>query len=465
MARSPNAAANRCVNLFPEIVTEGGKEPAFLSRCPGLRLLATVGVGPIRGLRKFGEFGYVASGQQLFKISSTWNSAFVGTISGAGPVSLADNGIQLFAACNPDGFIYNAQTNVFQEITDPDFAGAVQVGYLDGYFVFNEPESQKFWVTSLLDGLAIDPLDFASAEGAPDLLHGLTIDHREAWLFGQNSIEVWINAGTADFPLQRIEGALIEIGCVSPYTVAKLDNSLFWLGDDARGPGIVYRANGYVGKRVSTHAVESAIQGYATITDALAFTYQQGGHSFYVLQFPSADRTWVYDVATDKWHERAGFNQGALTRHRSNCMMNFGGEIVVGDYDNANLYALDLNVYADATLPQPYLRAWRALPTGKNNLQPSSHHKLQLDCEAGVGLTTGQGSDPRIDLRWSDDGGHTWSNYHSRSLGKIGETGRRVIWHRLGQTQKLNDRIYEVSGTDPTRICITGAELSAEGRT
>jgi hypothetical protein len=402
---------------------------------------------------------YAVSGNALYKINSQYVATRLGTIANNGPVSMSDNGTQLFIAANPQGYIYNASTNVFQQITDADFPGAVTVGYLDGYFVFNEPSSQKIWVTALLDGTSVDPLDFASAEGSPDGVVGIIVDHRELWVFGTNSVEVWYDAGTADFPLQRIQGAFNEIGCVAPYSIAKMDNGIFWLGQDARGQGIVYRSEGYTGKRVSTHAVEWQIQQYGNLSDAVAYTYQQDGHSFYVLIFPSANTTWVYDASTQAWHERAGFSAGEFTRHRSNCQVFFNNEVIVGDYQNGNLYAFDLDVYADNGSIQKWLRTWRALPTGKNDLRRTAHHSLQLDCETGVGLNEGQGSDPQVMLRWSDDGGHTWSNEHWTSIGKIGQFGKRAFWRRLGMTLKLRDRVYEVSGTDPVKIAIMGAEL------
>ncbi len=459
VARSVNAADNRMVNLFPEIIPEGGKEPGFLQRAPGLELVATVGFGPIRGLWTFNGLGYVVSGNQLFQVDTSWNATFLGDVTGTGPVSMSDNGTQLFVACNPDGFIYNSTTNVFAEITDPDFPGAVTVSYLDGYFVFNEPNSQRVWVTTLLDGTSVDPLDFASAEGSPDGLVALIVDHREAWLFGTNSVEVWYDAGTADFPLQRIQGAYNEIGCAAPYSVAKLDNTLFWLGADARGRGIVYKANGYAGQRVSTHAVEWQIQQYSNFSDAIGYTYQQDGHAFYVLIFPNANTTWVYDVATQAWHERAGWDNGAYVRHRSNCQMSFNDQVVVGDFENGKLYAFNLDVFSDDGDIQRWLRSWRALSTGTNNLKRTAHHSLQLDCETGVGLNLGQGSDPQVMLRWSDDGGHTWSNEHWSPIGKIGVYGHRTFWRRLGMTLKLRDRVYELSMTDPVKIAIAGAEL------
>jgi hypothetical protein len=465
VARSINAADNRMVNLFPEVIPEGGKEPGFLNRAPGLKFQQTIGTGPIRALwahQTNGSDFYVVSGTEFYKVTGlTATPTKLGDVTGTGPVSIADNGTQIFLACNGPSYIYNEVTNVFAQITDPDFPGAVTVGYLDGYFVFNEPNSQKIWVTELLDGTSVDPLDFASAEGSPDGLVAVNVDHREAWLFGSDSIEVWYNAGQADFPLTRIQGAFNEIGCVAAFSIAKLDNGLFWLGTDARGQGIVYRANGYAGVRVSTHAIEYAIAQYGNISDAIAYTYQQEGHAFYVLTFPSANATWVYDVATQAWHERAGWDtaMGEFTRHRSNCQCNFGGNTVVGDFENGNIYTFDLDVYADNGGIQKWLRSWRALPTGQNNLKRTAQHSLQLDCESGTGLVTGQGSDPEIMLRFSDDGGHTWSNEHLSKMGKIGEYYRRVFWRRLGMTLKLRDRVYEVSMTDPVKTAIMGAEL------
>jgi len=495
VARSVNAADARMVNLFPEIVPEAGKEPAFLNRAPGLKLLNTIGIGPIRGLWAFSPqdgVGFVVSGNQLYKIDNNYTATLIGSVSGTGPVSMADNGTQLFIACNGPSYIYNATTNAFGQITDPDFPGAVTVCYLDGYFVFNEPNSQKMWITALLDGTSIDPLEFASTEGSPDNLLAVASNFREVWAFGTNSIEVWYDTGATDFPLQRIQGAFNELGLAAPYSVAKMDNGLFWLGRDRRGQGIVYRANGYTGVRISTHAVEWQIQQYADLTDAIGYTYQQDGHSFYVLIFPTANTTWVYDAATQAWHERAGWNNGAFIRHRSNCQMAFNNKIVVGDFENGNIYAFDLDDYSDNGSIQKWLRTWRALPTGQNNLKRTTQHSLQLDIESGVGLTGSmiaeviylqtedgnyliteagdylisddttpitQGSDPQVMLRWSDDGGHTWSNEHWAPIGKIGEYYRRVFWRRLGMTLKLRDRVYEISMTDPVKVAIMGAEL------
>jgi hypothetical protein len=168
-------------------------------------------------------------------------------------------------------------------------------------------------------------------------------------------------------------------------------------------------------------------------------------------------------VATQAWHERAGWVNGAFTRHRAECQTFFNNSVTVGDYQNGNLYAFDLDVYADHDRVQKWLRSWRALDTGQNNLKRTAHHSLQLDCESGVGLQTGQGDDPQIMMRFSDDGGHTWSREQWSGMGRIGEYYHRVFWRRLGMTLKLRDRVYEISGTDPVKIAIMGAELILSG--
>jgi hypothetical protein len=535
VARSVNAADNRMVNLFPEAIPEGGKEAAFLNRAPGLRLLNTIGNGPIRGLWTFGGVGYVVSGNKLYKINSLYNATLLGTVDGTGPVSMSSNvntaevgsNAQLMIACSPNSYIYDTTTGTFSQITTDQFRGAKLVDFISpGYFVAMQSNGLTFQISALNDGLTWDILDFSTVDGSPDALVSMIVDHNEIWLFGTQSVEVWYYNGDVDFPFARIQGAFNEIGCAAAYSVAKLDNGLFWLGADARGQGIVYRSNGYTGIRISTHAIEYAIAQYDVISDAIAYTYQQEGHSFYVLTFPTANATWVYDVATQAWHERASWENSHFNRHRSNCQMAFNGEIVVGDFVNGNIYAFDLDVYDDNGQTQRWLRSWRAIPTGQNDLKRTAHHSLQLDCESGVGLngfdpfdpifyylgtedyttedwllatpvldlyteyseliytSDGELSDtlitesgdsivvteeytqgviPQVMLRWSDDGGHTWSNEHWAQMGKVGQYFRRVFWRRLGMTLKLRDRVYEISGTDPVKIAIMGAELHASG--
>ena len=458
IALSSAASDNRLVNMYMEVLPDGGTEPAFLTRCPGLLEMVEVAEGPIRGLLRVDQTAYVVSGQTLYRMSRDYEYHEIGTIAGTAAVSMSHNGLQIMIVANPKGYIYTLEDETLVEITDEDFPGAVTVDYLDGYFTFNEPVTQKFWVTSLYDGTEVDALEFTSAEGNPDKVVAVKVSHRELWVFGVDSVEVYYNSGAVDFPFSRISGAFIEVGCAAPLSIAKLDNSLFWLGSDERGSGIVYRADGYSGVRVSDHSVEFIIQNMTTIEDAVAYSYQQGGHSFYVLTFPTEQKTLVYDVATGLWHERAGFSAGNFTQHRGACQMVFNNQTHVGDFENGKIYTYDHTLYDDSGYQQKWLRSWRALPVGQHTGRMMIHHQLTLDCKVGVGTVDGAGRDAWIMLRWSDDDGKTWSNTYRKSLGRLGEYKHRVVWYNLGRTR---DRIYELSGTDPVRVILFGAELRA----
>jgi hypothetical protein len=455
-ARSKNFDAQRTVNMYLERATNGAaKYPAMLIGTPGLAVWANVdSSGGVRCVHRFSATGsYVVSGENVYRVNSDTTVQFIGTIPFANtPVSMADNGQVTVLVDGANGYVINHTTNAMTQITDPDFVGANFVVFLDGYFVFNKPGTGQFYITALYS-TAIDQLDFATAEGSPDLLVSILADHRELWLFGETTTEVWFNSGNPDFPFERIQGAFIEHGIAAARSAAKLDNTVFWLGADDNGYGVVMKANGYQPERISNHAVEFAMQNYPTYTDAVAFTYQQEGHSFYVLNFPTADATWVYDAATGEWHERAWRdNSNALHRIRAANHMAFGGKNIVGDWQQGLLYEMSLDTFTDNGFLIPRIR--RA-PHLSADLKWQFFHKLQIDMETGVGNDAGaQGSDPKAMLRWSNDGGHTWSNEMWSSIGKIGEYRARAIWRRLGRGR---DRVFEVTITDPVKVCIIGA--------
>lgn len=457
LARSSNSSADRLVNLYPEVVeSQQGKTVAALYGTPGTRLLVALGgSGGVRGVHVPAVGDAIAvRGSTVCRVTTGWVATSVGTIDSATtPVSIADNGSVAVIVTGSNGYVLNLTTNVLTQITSAAFYGADVVWYLDNYFVFNRPDTEQFYISSI-GGTDFDALDFASAEGAPDLLVSLIADHRELWLFGSKSTEVFTNTSTnPDFPFQRDGNIFIEQGCAAKFSPSKIDNTVFWLGADENGQGIVWRAQGFTPSRISTHAVEFAIQNYSDISDAIGYTYQQEGHSFYVLTFPTANRTWCYDVATGLWHERAYRDStNTLNRHRSNCHMFFGGEHVVGDWENGNLYALDLDYYSDNGDAMP---AIRVCPHVSNpDYLWMFWDALQVDLEAGVGLQTGQGSDPQIALDYSDDGGHTWSNERWVDMGAVGEYKTRARWTRLGRSR---DRVLRFTITDPVKRVLLSA--------
>ena len=257
-----------------------------------------------------------------------------------------------------------------------------------------------------------------------------------------------------------MQGGFIENGCLSAFSVAKIDGIVFWLGRNSNGQGVVYAAQGANHQRISTHAIESKIATFQNVESARAYTYQIGGHSFYLINFE--ETTFVYDLSTKMWHERMFTNDGELERHRGETLVFFPdfGHHIVGDYENAKLYYLDSETYADDDAP---LTRMRVFPHVSNGLKNIFVERLQLDMETGVGLDgaiTNQGYDPQVMMRFSDDGGHTWSNEMWVSAGKIGEYKKRCIWRRLGRSR---DRIFEIKMTDPVKCTWLSCEIDLKG--
>lgn len=447
-SRSGPWNSQECVNLFLEAGGPGAKTPAALLGTPGLVEFAVLQPygGEVRGLLSASNGDlYAVCDDQLFRVAADGRAVNLGSIeTSSGPVAMGDNGVQVFIIDNPNGYVYSMKTGNLEKIVDTDWPGCSMADYLDGYMIGITPRSGQFWVTDLYNAGSMSALDFASAEANPDRLVAIQVDHREVWLFGERTVEVWYNSGDSSFPLSRVGGAFLEIGCAAPFSVAKADNTQFWLATN----GSVVRADGYTPKIISTRAIEAAMAGYPRLDDARAFAYSQEGHTFYALTFPTADVTWVYDAATDAWHQRKSWGLG---RWRANCYARLGQKHIVGDCTSGRLYLLDPEVYTDAGRPIERVRTTQPIAAEDKRL---IHSRLCVDFESGVGLSSGQGADPQALLSWSDDGGRTWSNEYPAAMGHQGEYRTKAEWRRLGQSRA---RVYRLRITDPVRVAILGA--------
>lgn len=457
--RSSNADAQRTLNCFVELDGATPRAPSALYGTPGLRKVLTLPTGPVRGAIYEKNCAWFVAGNSVYRVAAGYAVTLAGTIgSSVGPVSLASNGAELLLVDGSNGYIISTATATLSVITNAAFPNGVRrAAYQDGYFIVAGDGSQKFYISGLLSGNTWDGLDFASAEGAPDNTIGLVDNHRELWLFGDTSAEVWVNTGNADFPFQRSGNTFIEQGCAAAGTVAKLDNTVFWLGGGETGTGMVWRAAGYTPTRISTHALEFALAQYGDVSNAFALTYQQEGHSFYVLTFPTVGKTWVYDAATQMWHERAYITPatGVNTQWRPSCHVMLGNVHLVGDWQDGRVYALDLDYFTDDG--SSILRL-RTAATQAQNQARLFFGELQVDMETGVG-----GDGPAtLMLRYSNDGGHTWSNQKEASIGLTGEYGARARFQRLGAGR---NRVWEISMTDAKRFVVLGALVDATAGT
>ena len=455
-ARSLKLSAQKTVNMYLDKGTDGDMAlmPFF-----GLKSVATVGTGPHRGAIEHGGNMYVVSGKEVYKVTDQEVISLAGTMNtGAGDVGMASNGTYLIIVDGQDGWLWDGST--LDQITDADFVDAVQIVFLDGYFIVNKPGTGEFYIsglyptkTNLINGSGWTSLDYATAEADPDNLLALYTHNRLLWLPGKHTTEIYYNSGHPDFPFERAAGGFIEWGIAAPWSMAKIGDSLVWLARNREGDGYVVRSEGFNAARISDSALEAAIAGYSRIDDAKAMAFQYMGQSFYMLTFPAGNATWAYHLSANDWYELKRYDAG---RHPMNTHCLFNGKHYVGDYNSGKLYTLDKDTYTNAGETIERIRRTRHISKKGRNI---FWHRLQVDVESGVGLTSGQGSDPQVMIRWSKDGGKTWSNAQWRSLGKIGEYKWRAIVDRLGVAR---DMTFEAVVTDPVKFVIRDAYASYE---
>jgi len=385
--------------------------------------------------------------------------------------------------------------------TDGAFSGANTVDIIDNYIVYNNPTTQEWGSTDLLSPIS-PQTSYSLKDGAPDDLVALIVDHREVYLMGEISSEVWTDVGTVPFPFQRIPGTSTQHGIAAPFSLYRLGNSFAYVSRNNRGQAQIMQMEGYIPKRISTHAVENTLAN-KYVADAISWTYQLEGHEVFVVTFPSLELTWAYDATTQMWHKWLyTTNENEYQRHRGNCCAVFQGLVIVGDYENGKLYELDKTNYTD---DGQNIRRLRRAPHLVTEFQRQYFDELQIQFQPGVGTTglsgpiqeTGTNTiylgdtytitadatftiefdktyilgtqnsisyqttdNPQAMLRWSNDGGSTWSNEHWTSVGQMGKYRNRAIWRRLGTAR---DRIFEVSVTDPVNFVIISANLKVQG--
>ena len=449
----------RSINLYPLVSeVQTSKAITALRSTPGLSLYATAGDGPGRGcISSTSGRAFVVSGSGFYEVFADGTTTLHGSLNTFNnQVSIAENSTQIIVVDGSDGWIFTKSTDGWAQIVDVDFPTCSVVSYQDGYFLTIEDGTQKFYISAINDGTSWDALDYTEVQSSPDALVSVLSDNGNVWLFGNRSVEVYQNTGNAAFPFERIPGAIIQTGCAAAFTVQKFDNSIAWLGVDEQGQGVVWRADGYQARRISTQAIESRINAANDFTDAFAWVYHQQGHIFYVLSIVGPDTSLVYDGSTGQWHERAYFNQdsGNFELHLGKCHFFFDQKNLVIDRSNGNIYNMALDVYDDNGAP---LIRERTSPHYHGEKRLISYSSFELDAEVGIGLTTGQGSDPQAMLQYSDDGGFTWSSELWITMGAIGNYFTRVVWRKLGASR---DRVFKVRVSDPVFIQINEAIIN-----
>lgn len=462
----------RCVNMFVATSGPEGRGEIVLVPTAGMDLIEDFGGGnPIRCLTAVGDYLYIVAGNSVIQaeinpITRVATYSTIGTmITESGSVYAAVNPTQImWVDGSADGWIYTIGTGVFEKINDvdADFPGGVQCLFLDGYFIVNQPDSGKFFVSALNDGRSWDPLDVATAENSTDNLIGMGASKGDLWLFGEKSVEIWYNAANpTGSPFSARDGLAIQTGCGAASSIVAIDDLLIWLDNrgyivqSAISPFVRSNNSGYDLQIISTEALTAAIKGYALTTDAVAFGYNDRGHLMYQITFPTAQKTWVYDYTSKMWHERSYYSQYAdrEEEHLAQYGTVYKSITIAGGHRGGKIYAMDPEVYTD---DGEIIRRIRV--TSPQNIETwlFAIDQLELRMESGTAPQSGTYTDPQITMRYSIDGGHTWSYHLSRSIGAAGQYAKMISWNRLGIGREW---MFEFTVSAPIKFKIIDAHV------
>lgn len=484
-----NMDCQECINLYlekDELGTGKNGEPAYLTGTPGLETVAVSPNGePWRGLFLASNgMLYGVAGAKVYSITSGWvitelvqsgGGAFT-LNSSTGLVQFADSGAYVVfshsSTANSGSLGQIKLSDSTVGTTDIEAAGlyrAYSIDFKNSRFLVS-----GYWSTTTDDNgqgrfmfselITISPvpawnaLYVLTAGSNPDPVVQIKVAMDYVWIGGSKTTEVWQVSSNADAPYTQIQGSLIDIGILGK-TMSRVSAGLAFLGQQNGGPQVFAAVGSLTPQRISDHALEAALSSYGDVPDAFALSYQERGHHFYMLSFPTQGETWVYDFAVGGWHQRKSFDYsptdgGILSRHRGNCLALAYGGPVVGDYLNGNLYKMREDHYTDGGLP---ILRQRTSPHVASDLERLFFSKFQVDCEFGVGLDgVGQGTDPVIQYQYSNDGGHSWSNWRDAYLGKVGQYTARAIWRMLGSGR---DRVHRIRMSDPVPFRMIGCDM------
>ncbi len=460
------ASGQEQVNLYSEINKDDPQAPAKITYypTPGTEVYAenTEYIFDARGCYRtsIGTAYYVVS-QNVYSVGVDGTLTVIGIIANRPSlVKMKDNGLVVVLVDGVNGYVIDMASNNFGQITDPNFYGSDWVELLDTFFIFNRPDTNQFFIsgsnvnfTMLTTTGAFDPLDIAAKSGFNDPIVGIASVHRELWLIGNLTTEVWIGTGAADFYFQQQQGAYINHGCGAMYSIATIDTIVFFLMQDQQGNGLVVMGGNYATEEISTPRTVKEFKSYATMEDAIGFCFQIGDHAFYCLIFPAASKGWMYDLTSKRWNEWNWCNEnGNLLRPRVNCCMFFNNLILGGDWENGKLLELSLDFYMDEDQPIVCIRTF---PHMTNNNEKITYNGFDLDAE--VGTIEDQEATAEVSLSWSDDKGKTYGNPVIQSMGKTGEYNLVPTWNRLGQAR---DRVFKVTWSSAFQTAINGAFIN-----
>jgi len=481
---SPDVSPQETVNLYPEILKDRNAKSKYILRgTPGTDTFSQVELGvSCRGLHfSANSVLYAVVGGNLYEVGADGVSTNRGTLGlFSSTCSMADDGDYLLIADGQKLWSLEFATNTFTDVDltpvfdePPIVDNPMQVKWLNNRFVLIGDDTNKYYWSEAKTLPGVEPvgaltwgaLNFNTASSSADNINAITVRQNELWLFGKQSYEVHAITTDPDLPFSYRGGSASEIGCGAPNSVAQIGENIFWLGSNRAGSGQVFMSSdGYNARPISTIPISekmAEIQNneLENVDDAVGYTYSQNGHTFYVLNMISANLTWVFDLTTGEWHKRATRDPLLNIQNRWEPIYAVYAydKVICGSNTEGRLLLLSMDKY-DEWDGRPILRLRRS-PIYWGALREVVYNSFVLDIQTGVGVQTGQGSNPKCMIRVSRDGGHTWSSQLTRNLGKIGQYDYRVRLNGLGSSREM---ALEVSISDPVKNTWIGADLEYE---
>lgn len=500
------AAIERTVNWFVvpnEARREETKDDYFHEPTPCNKAFCTLPVpAPFnqinRGLLELHEGAYGVNGTIAFYIDSTGAFTNIGSVISDGkPVSMVANGNkQIFIASAGQGYVIQASgagsTLTQISVTADGFLGASYATFQDGYILVVTPSSNQFQISGTDDTPIGDATLWSAANvsvqaGQADNLRAILSSREYVRLLGYRRSQVYYNIGAngiGGFAFQSYNETFIETGLAATFSLVDLGDSLIWIGQDSRGVRACWRDPAFQPQRVSTFAVEQFWQGYADISDAVAFSYIWLGHLHYRITFPSASispqgvktaATWDYDVTASQlagrsiWTEAQYSNSLGYLVGRPELFHCYAyGKHLVGsggaDGNPGAIYQWAGAPYTDCGTDNSGNQVEREVVRDRicphlwNSYKRIIYDRIEFELSRGVGLdgSPATGADPQLLLRWSNDAGNSYGNWQNIPVGKLGQYAIRVYWNRSGYAR---DRVFWVRYSDPTYMGLVNAML------
>lgn len=466
-ALSSSLDAEEAINIYAEKSRDGNPKSYTFYGTPGLLNVGTAATLACRGQFNQNGIWLIVIGDTLYTVDGSVPTALVLTaVSG----TITNDGLPVFFCSNGEGgdqigIVGGGELKVYDTVALTlsvaivlPFADPGAMVFIDGYGVINQLDSPVVWFSALEDFTSWDALDFFTRSGTADNVVGLAVSKSRVWVLGEQTTTLFYDSGDSDTPFLPFPESVTQWGLVNRFCVWTDGDIVTWLARKAQGTPQVVRAVADPSPSVvSTPPIDLLLASVDCSTAEMG-GYSQAGHTFACLTVPqlSGANTLVFDATENLWQKRAGWDTGLgdWVRWRSRGLVVVGGDVYAGDYQTGDLYSLDLDVYDD---DGDILRRLRRAPYLSSDNQFVFIDQIELGMQAGVGVPSGQGSDPVVTLRISRDGAHSWDDAGFGALGPIGDYDARCYWAMLGRSR--SDRlVLEVSQTDPVK-CVWGPGL------